>query len=134
MLSPARLSVERIGHRTGKSAQALWDSLPRVYRPFPNQNSTTRKSSKFRADSRSKNCCSSDSVRCVCPGYRCGLLSYFMRFWLTSKDAVADELSLPFDRISLEMVYRGLYHFSVAYDKGEQTTPLSTLLLRRINT
>ncbi|MBD2451616.1 transposase [Nostoc sp. FACHB-152] len=25
-------------------------------------------------------------------------------------DAVADELSLPFDRISLEMIYRGLYH------------------------
>ena len=35
------------------------------------------------------------------------------------KDAVADELSLPFDRISLEMIYRGLYHFSVAYDKGK---------------
>ena len=70
----------------------------------------------------------------ACPGYRCRLLSYFMRFWLTNKDAVADELSLPFDRISLEMVYQGLYHFSVAYDKGEQTTPLSTLLLRRINT
>lgn len=32
-----------------------------------------------------------------------------------------DELSLPFDRISLEMVYRGLYHFSVAYDKGKAT-------------
>ena len=27
-------------------------------------------------------------------------------------DAVADELSLPFDRISLEMIFRGLYHFS----------------------
>ena len=35
--------------------------------------------------------------------------------------AIADELSLPFDRISLEMVYRGLYHFSVAYDKGKAT-------------
>jgi hypothetical protein len=33
-------------------------------------------------------------------------------------DAVADELSLPFDQISLEMIYRGLYHFSVAYQKG----------------
>lgn len=30
-------------------------------------------------------------------------------------DAVADELSLPFDHISLEMIYRGLYHFSVAH-------------------
>jgi hypothetical protein len=27
-------------------------------------------------------------------------------------DAVADELALPFDRIPLEMIYRGLYHFS----------------------
>ncbi|MCL1470915.1 IS4 family transposase [Argonema antarcticum A004/B2] len=39
-------------------------------------------------------------------------------------DAVADELSLPFDRISLEMVYRGLYHFTVAYDKGKATDPI----------
>lgn len=34
------------------------------------------------------------------------------------------ELALPFDRISLEMVYRGLYHFSVAYDKGKATDPV----------
>ena len=40
------------------------------------------------------------------------------------KDAVADELSLPFDRISLEMIYRGLYHFSVAYDKGHTDDPI----------
>ena len=39
-------------------------------------------------------------------------------------DAVADELSLPFDRISLEMVYRGLYHFGVANQKGEATDPV----------
>ncbi|BAZ33789.1 hypothetical protein NIES4074_63030 (plasmid) [Cylindrospermum sp. NIES-4074] len=39
-------------------------------------------------------------------------------------DAVADELSLPFDRISLEMIYRGLYHFSVAYDKGNALDPI----------
>jgi hypothetical protein len=39
-------------------------------------------------------------------------------------DAVADELSLPFDRISLEMIYRGLYHFSVAYDKGKAEDPV----------
>jgi len=25
-------------------------------------------------------------------------------------DAVADELAVPFDRISLEMLFRGLYH------------------------
>jgi hypothetical protein len=29
-------------------------------------------------------------------------------------DAVADQLSLPIDAISLEMIYRGLYHFYVA--------------------
>lgn len=30
-------------------------------------------------------------------------------------DAIADELALPIDRISLEMIDRGLYHFSVAH-------------------
>ncbi len=39
-------------------------------------------------------------------------------------DAIADELSLPFDRISLEMIYRGLYHFSVAYAQGKATDPV----------
>ncbi len=39
-------------------------------------------------------------------------------------DAVAEELSLPFDRISLEMIYRGLYHFSVARQKGQATDPI----------
>ncbi len=39
-------------------------------------------------------------------------------------DAVADEFSLPFDRISLEMIYRGLYHFSVASQKGLATDPV----------
>ena len=36
-------------------------------------------------------------------------------------DTVADELSLPFDSFSLEMIYRGLYHFSVAHQKGKAT-------------
>ena len=39
-------------------------------------------------------------------------------------DAVADELSLPFDQISLEMVYRGLYHFGVANQKGLAKDPV----------
>lgn len=39
-------------------------------------------------------------------------------------DAVADELSLPFDSISLEMIYRGLYHFYVAHQKGKATDPV----------
>lgn len=125
MLSPERLSVARIGDRSGKSAQALWDSLPPCI--ALSQTKTAQPASQANSEP-------TVDPKTACPGYRCRLLSYFMRFWLTNKDAVADELSLPFDRISLEMVYQGLYHFSVAYDKGEQTTPLSTLLLRRINT
>ncbi|MUH00091.1 IS4 family transposase [Scytonema sp. UIC 10036] len=39
-------------------------------------------------------------------------------------DAVADELELPFDSISLEMIYRGLYHFYVAHQKGQATDPV----------
>ena len=39
-------------------------------------------------------------------------------------DAVADELCLPFERISLEMIYRGLYHFSVAHQKGLTHDPV----------
>ena len=39
-------------------------------------------------------------------------------------DAVADELALPFDSISLEMIYRGLYHFSVARQKGLAADPI----------
>jgi hypothetical protein len=39
-------------------------------------------------------------------------------------DAVADKLALPFDHISLEMIFRGLYHFSVAYDKGKASDPI----------
>lgn len=33
-------------------------------------------------------------------------------------DAVANELEVPFEQISLEMICRGMYHFSVAYEKG----------------
>jgi hypothetical protein len=33
-------------------------------------------------------------------------------------DAVADEMALPFERISLEMLFRGLYHFITAFHKG----------------
>ena len=40
-------------------------------------------------------------------------------------DAVADRLGLPFDRISLEMLYRGFYHFSRAYSNGLAEDPVS---------
>ena len=39
-------------------------------------------------------------------------------------DDVAEELNKPFDTISLEMVFRGLYHFSQAYKRGEATDPV----------
>jgi hypothetical protein len=42
-------------------------------------------------------------------------------------DAVAEELMLPFDRISLEMVFRGLYHFIQAHHRGEATDPIKYL-------
>ena len=39
-------------------------------------------------------------------------------------DAVAEELSLPFDCISLEMIYRGLYYFHGASKRGEAHDPI----------
>ena len=34
-------------------------------------------------------------------------------------DAVADAMNLPFERISLEMLHRGFYHFIQAFNKGK---------------
>jgi hypothetical protein len=42
-------------------------------------------------------------------------------------DAVAEELGQPFRAISLEMVYRGLYHFTQAYHRGNATDPVAYL-------
>jgi hypothetical protein len=42
-------------------------------------------------------------------------------------DAVAEALMLPFDRISLEMVFRSLYYFIQAYNKGEAADPVKYL-------
>jgi DDE family transposase len=39
-------------------------------------------------------------------------------------DAVAEELKQPFAMISLEMVYRGLYHFTQAYHRGQAEDPV----------
>ena len=36
-------------------------------------------------------------------------------------DEVADELTLPFDSISVEMVFRGIYHFTQALNQGTAT-------------
>lgn len=42
-------------------------------------------------------------------------------------DAVADKLGLPLQAISFEMVYRGLYHFTNAFQKGQATDPVAYL-------
>ena len=42
-------------------------------------------------------------------------------------DAIADEMSLPFESISLEMIYRGLYYFQVAHHKGLAADPVKYL-------
>lgn len=39
-------------------------------------------------------------------------------------DAVADELSVPTESISVEMLFRGLYHFTVAASKGKAHDPI----------
>ena len=42
-------------------------------------------------------------------------------------DEIADELTLPFDSISIEMVFRGIYHFSVALNQGSATDIITYL-------
>ena len=42
-------------------------------------------------------------------------------------DDVAEVLQQPFHALSLEMVYRGLYHFTQAYHRGQATDPVAYL-------
>ena len=42
-------------------------------------------------------------------------------------DEVADELTLPFDSISVEMVFRGIYHFTQALNQGSATDIIAYL-------
>jgi hypothetical protein len=42
-------------------------------------------------------------------------------------DEVADELTLPFDSISIEMVFRGIYHFTQALNQGFATNIIAYL-------
>lgn len=42
-------------------------------------------------------------------------------------DAVAEAVQLPVDRISMEMVWRGLYHFNQAYNRGLAIDPVAYL-------
>lgn len=42
-------------------------------------------------------------------------------------DAVAEAVQLPLERISMEMVWRGLYHFNHAFNTGKATDPVAYL-------
>ena len=42
-------------------------------------------------------------------------------------DAVADAVALPLERISMEMVWCGLYHFNQASQSGKATDPIAYL-------
>ena len=42
-------------------------------------------------------------------------------------DAVAEQLKKPFGELSMEMVYRGLYHFTQAYHRGAADDPVTYL-------
>jgi hypothetical protein len=42
-------------------------------------------------------------------------------------DAVAEELDQPLDALSVEMAYRGLYHFAGAFQRGLATDPVAYL-------
>jgi len=42
-------------------------------------------------------------------------------------DAVGEALNRPFHALSMEMVYRGLYHFTVAYHRGKADDPITCL-------
>ncbi|NTU80202.1 MAG: IS4 family transposase [Chloroflexales bacterium] len=42
-------------------------------------------------------------------------------------DAVAEALNKPFQALSIEMVYRGLYHFTVAHHRGKADEPIAYL-------
>jgi hypothetical protein len=43
-------------------------------------------------------------------------------------DAVAYAVQLPLERISMEMVWRGLYHFNHAYNTAKATDPVAYLV------
>jgi len=45
-------------------------------------------------------------------------------------DAVAEGIKQPFAMISMEMVYRGLYHFSQAYQKAKADDPVQYLVVK----
>ena len=51
----------------------------------------------------------------------------FYAVLLDISDEVADELTLPIDSISIEMVFRGIYHFTQALNQGNATDIIAYL-------
>jgi hypothetical protein len=60
------------------------------------------------------------SINAVCVQLWASWLLYCVLIDLS--DGVAEELKRPFGEISVEMVYRGLYHYSQALSRGETPT------------
>lgn len=63
-------------------------------------------------------------------GSQCGVLLQVWTTWILYAilvdltDDVADALHRPLDSLSIEMVYRGLYHFAQAFQRGEAQDPV----------
>lgn len=51
----------------------------------------------------------------------------FYAILLDLSDEIADSLTLPFDSISVEMVFRGIYHFTQALNQGTATNIVAYL-------
>ena len=51
----------------------------------------------------------------------------FYAILIDLSDEIADELTLPFDSISVEMVFRGIYHFTQALNQGSATELITYL-------
>jgi hypothetical protein len=70
-------------------------------------------------------------LRYLTTGGENGILLQIWTTWLVYMvlvdlcDAIAEELDLPLERISIEMVYRGLPFFCDAYQHGEATDPVA---------
>lgn len=47
-------------------------------------------------------------------------------------DAVAETLNRPFSDLSMEMVYRGLYHFTQAHRRGKADDPVRYLATKEL--
>ncbi len=59
------------------------------------------------------------------PGRRATWLLYAALVDLTA--AVAEQLQQPYHALSMEMVYRGLYHYTQAYHRGDASDPVAYL-------